>query len=79
MANPTETTGPRLSPFCGDLRTKRWYFLDAPALTEEELLDASGRAWCKRTMQSLGPDGELVNPETCRRGRACFRSVRPEA
>jgi hypothetical protein len=73
MANSIQT------PFCGDLRTKKWYFLAAPATTEEELMDASNRAWCVRTMQSLGPDGELVNPETCRRGRGCYRGAVPEA
>jgi hypothetical protein len=78
MAKTTETR-PLVSPFCAELRTKRWYFLDAPARTTEEILDGSGRAWCKRTMQSLGPDGELVHPESCQRGRACFRGVVPDA
>lgn len=69
----------RVSPFCADLCTKKAYFLTAPALTEDDLVDASGRVWCRRTMQSVGPDGELVLPERCRRGRACFQGQGPEA
>lgn len=78
MSNPTES---RLTttPFCGDLRTKKWYFLDRPARTDEDLMDASNRAWCLRTMQSLGPDGELVEPDACCRGRSCWRGATPEA
>lgn len=75
----TKTPGLRVSPFCGDLRTKRTYFLEAPAMTEDEVLDGSGRAWCRRTMQSLGPDGEIVDPGTCQRGRDCFKRNGPEA
>ncbi len=70
MAHPTHTL--RLSPYCADLRTKKSYFLSAPAMSEEELLDGSGRVWCRRTMQSVGPDGELVLPDACCRSRACF-------
>jgi hypothetical protein len=77
MAEPSPML--RVSPFCADLRTKKAYFLSAPALTEEDLLDASGRAWCRRTMQAVGPDGELVLPLECRHGRACFKSQMPDA
>ena len=66
---------PVSSPFCADLQTKKLYFLDGPAASEEELLDGSGHCWCLRTMQSLGPDGEPVDPAGCRAGRACFRSI----
>lgn len=69
---PEPSPSLRASPFCADLCTKKALFLSAPALTAEDILDASGRAWCRRTMQSVGPDGELVLPESCRRGRACF-------
>ena len=67
----------RTSPFCADLCTKKAFFLPGPALTSEDILDASGRAWCRRTMQSVGPDGELVLPEACRRGRTCFLGQTP--
>ncbi len=77
MASPSPKL--RVSPFCADLCTKKAFFLSAPALTADELMDASGRAWCRRTMQSVGPDGELVLPERCRSGRACFASQGPAA
>jgi len=69
----------RVSPFCADLRTKKSYFLSAPAMTDREIMDGSGRAWCRRTMQAVGPDGELVLPEHCQRGRACFLWQGPAA
>lgn len=69
----------RVSPFCADLRTKLALFLTGPALTEADILDGSGRAWCRRTMQSVGPDGELVLPAACRRGRTCFLGQTPGA
>ena len=77
MAEPSPLL--RVSPFCADLCTKKAYFLSAPALSEADILDGSGRAWCRRTMQSVGPDGELVLPGECLRGRACFRSQMPDA
>ncbi len=61
-----------LFPFCRLLRSKKLYFARQPPRTEEEILDASRRCWCSRTMQALGPDGELVAPEDCRSGRTCF-------
>ena len=79
MAEPKTAPGLRVSPFCADLRTKRWSFLESPALTEADILDGSGRAWCRRTMQSVGPDGELVEPGACCRGRGCFLSNGPQA
>ncbi|MEM7305864.1 MAG: hypothetical protein AAF682_04305 [Planctomycetota bacterium] len=68
-----------VSPFCTDVRSKKTYFLDAPAQSEDDILDGSGRVWCRRTMQSVGPDGELVDPADCQRGRSCFHGVTPEA
>ena len=65
-------------PFCADLRSKKWFTLDAPARDEDELLDASGHCWCRRTMLSVGQDGELVDPEDCRSGRGCHRALAEE-
>ena len=72
-----DTRGLAISPFCRDIRSKKTNFLDAPAQTEDDILDGSGRVWCRRTMQSVGPDGELVDPADCRRGRACFEGFGP--
>ena len=61
------------TPFCGSLRTKKFYFLEGPAHTEDELLDASNDCWCKETQQRIGPDGEPVDAEDCTAGRTCYR------
>jgi hypothetical protein len=84
MKTPDESPGPdpapapaglRASPFCAHLRTKKSYFLREPALKEEDLLDASGYCWCRKTMIALGPDGDAARPSDCREGRACFESI----
>jgi hypothetical protein len=62
-------------PYCRELRSKKLTFARQPPRTEEDILDASNHCWCARTMQALGPDGELVRPEECRSGRECFRNV----
>ncbi len=60
-------------PYCASLRSKKYYFLEGPARTEDELLDASNDCWCKETQQRVGPDQEPVDPEDCRDGRACYK------
>ena len=60
------------SPFCSKLRTKNFYFLDRPAMDEDELFDASHDCWCNKTMHRVGPDGEMVDPEDCQKARGCF-------
>jgi hypothetical protein len=69
----------RISPFCGDLRAKKYYFLDRPALVAADLLDASNDCWCARTQMRLGPDDERVDPEDCKSARACFRAAGSES
>jgi hypothetical protein len=65
----------RSSPFCVHLWSKKAFFLKAPPMAERDLLDGSGHCWCRRTMQAVGPDGEVVDPAECRAGRACFQSI----
>jgi hypothetical protein len=60
-------------PFCGDLRSKKLAFATRPPMVEEDVLDASRRVWCKRTMTALGPDGDIVDTDLCRKGRECHR------
>lgn len=74
MADPQATA----SPFCTRLRTKKYYFLEAPALTEADLLDASGHCWCSVTQQSVGPDGDIVLPDECRAQRKCYEPFPPK-
>ena len=69
MAGPTKLP---VSPYCKHLRSKKWFFLQGPALTEDDILDASNDCWCEATFMKLGPDGDVVEPEGCKHGRACF-------
>jgi hypothetical protein len=63
------------TPFCGDLRSKKFFMLDVMPAKEEDFLDPSGHCWCYHTQQPVGPDGELVGPEYCRPGRKCYQSA----
>jgi len=58
---------------CAALRSKRYYFLDAPPARGEDLLDGSNDCWCARTQAKVGPDDDLVHPEDCGPHRSCFR------
>lgn len=73
--NASPASEPAIAPFCAHIQSKKAYFLGRPPNTERELLDASQSCWCRRTMQALGPDGEVVDPDDCRAGRGCYESV----
>lgn len=62
-----------ISPFCSELRSKKLLFATRPPQSTEDLLDASNHCWCGETMQALGPDGEMVDPQDCRPPRACHK------
>ncbi len=64
-----------ISPFCGELRSKKYYFLKRPALVVADILDASNDCWCAQTQMRLGPDDNGVDPESCKAGRACYRAA----
>jgi hypothetical protein len=66
---------PQIAPFCAHIQSKKSFFLRRPPNSEAELLDASQSCWCRQTMQSVGPDGAIVDPEDCRSGRGCYESV----
>ncbi len=63
------------TPFCGDLRSKKFFLSDQIATTAEDYLDASSHCWCYHTQQVVGPDGNIVMPERCVPGRGCYRSA----
>jgi hypothetical protein len=63
------------TPFCGDLRSKKFFMSDRIAASAEEYLDASGHCWCYHTQQVVGPDGQFVEPDRCVAGRSCYRSA----
>jgi len=63
------------TPFCGDIRSKKFFLLDRIPDKESDLLDGSGHCWCYHTQQPIGPDGGLVSPYECTPGRQCYRSA----
>jgi len=63
------------SPFCGSLRSKKFFMLDSIATKAEDYLDASNHCWCRETQQVIGPDGRQVSPERCVPGRSCYGSA----
>ncbi len=63
-----------ISPFCVHLRSKKLILSTHPPRVEEEILDPSGHTWCDRTQEAVGPDDEIVQPELCCKGRACFKA-----
>jgi hypothetical protein len=63
------------SPFCGSLRSKKFFMRDALPTEAGDYLDASNHCWCRMTQQVIGPDGGIVNPDACVNGRACYSSA----
>jgi len=63
------------TPFCGELRSKKYYMRDAIITTEDEFYDGSGHTWCYHTQMAIGPDGIRANPESCGPDRKCYRSA----
>ncbi len=63
------------TPFCGDLRSKKFYMADAILQTAEEYYDSSGHIWCYHTQLPIGPDGRRVAPDLCGPNRNCYRSA----
>jgi len=60
------------SPFCGDLRSKKFFMLDVLPTEEEQFLDSTEHCWCYQTQQVVGPDNLPVHPSECRPGRSCY-------
>jgi hypothetical protein len=63
------------TPFCGDLRSKKYYLRDEILTSAEEYHDASGHTWCYHTQMPVGPDGLRAAPEYCGPERPCYRSA----
>ena len=49
MAN--EAVEPLQSPFCGSLRSKKFFMLDRLATSADEYLDAANHVWCCETQE----------------------------
>ena len=66
---------PLVSPFCGELRSKKFFMLNTMPTAPSDYLDDSDHCWCYVTQQVLGPDGAKVDPHRCIPGRSCYRSA----
>ncbi|MCW3100727.1 MAG: hypothetical protein JWL77_6345 [Chthonomonadaceae bacterium] len=75
QSTTTAVTPVMNSPFCRELRSKKYYFLQEMPTEIHHIRDASNHCWCRRTVQAFGPDGELVRPEDCNASRGCYRSL----
>ena len=74
VAEPSKTAAIQ-SPFCGSLRSKKFFMLDALATSAEQYLDGSNHCWCRETQQVIGTDGGRVQPDRCVPGRSCYSSA----
>ncbi|HEY3579052.1 MAG TPA: hypothetical protein VGK82_00845 [Pyrinomonadaceae bacterium] len=63
------------SPFCGSLRSKKFFLLDRLASSAEDYVDAANHIWCCETQEVIGPDNRRVDPNACGPGRACYSSA----
>ena len=64
-----------LSPFCGSLRSKKFFLLDRLASSADDYLDAANHVWCCETQEVIGPDNRRVDADACGPGRACYSSA----
>lgn len=71
----SETVNLVQSPYCREIRSKKYYFMQEMPTENHHLMDGSGHCWCSRTMQIVGPDGEMVRAEDCTSERTCYRSL----
>lgn len=70
----TESTSIQ-SPYCGSLRSKKFFLLDRLATSSEDYLDAANHVWCCETQEVIGPDNKRVYPDRCTPGRSCYSSA----
>lgn len=63
------------TPFCGSLRSKKFFMMDTLATDAAQYLDTSDHCWCRVTQQVIGPDGGRVRPDRCVPGRSCYSSA----
>ncbi len=67
--------GEAQSPFCGELRSKKYYFIQETPTEDHHILDVTNHCWCRQTMQAIGPDGERAHAGDCKADRTCFRAL----
>lgn len=76
VATEAETTVAVLnSPYCSELRSKKYFYLETIATDAGQYLDGSNHCWCYDTQQVVGPDGSKAAPARCVPGRSCYHSA----
>ena len=63
------------SPYCGSLRSKKFFLLDRLASSADDYIDGANHVWCCETQEVIGPDNRRVRPDSCGPGRACYSSA----
>lgn len=74
-AEPANESANLQSPFCGSLRSKKFFMIDGMATSAEQYIDASNHCWCRETQEVIGPDNRRVDPDSCTPGRSCYSSA----
>jgi hypothetical protein len=64
-----------VSPFCGSLRSKKFFMSDGLATDASQYLDSTEHCWCRETQLVVGPDGGRARPSRCVPGRSCYSSA----
>jgi hypothetical protein len=75
LINSNPETTPIQSPFCGSLRSKKFFMMDVLATRAEEYLDSTNHCWCRETQEVIGPDNKRVDPDSCTPSRSCYSSA----
>jgi hypothetical protein len=74
-----ESSGPAAgaveSPFCGALRSKKFFMVNELATDAAQYLDSTEHCWCRETQMVFGPDGGRSHPSRCVPGRSCYSSA----
>jgi hypothetical protein len=63
------------SPFCGSLRSKKFFMMNGLATDASQYLDGTEHCWCRETQMVFGPDGGRAHPSRCVPGRSCYGSA----
>ena len=63
------------SPFCGSLRSKKFFMVNELATDAAQYLDSTEHCWCRETQMVIGPDGGRSHPSRCVPGRSCYSSA----
>ncbi|HET6862174.1 MAG TPA: hypothetical protein VFH91_03980 [Pyrinomonadaceae bacterium] len=74
MANEANSS-PVQSPYCGSLRSKKFFMRDQLATSADDYIDSANHVWCCETQEVIGPDNNRVEPDKCGPGRSCYSSA----